>query len=118
MLAAALALPAIAAGGAVFVGGYLVGVVLSVVVNFSGSVGRLAFESIVQRDVAERSRAATFAWFETRFQFDGWRRSGTHLVEMSGTVGIAYLAAVLVAALVSYVAGARPLTSDVTVTTH
>ena len=71
MLAAALALPAIAAGGAVFVGGYLVGVVLSVVVNFSGSVGRLAFESIVQRDVAERSRAATFAWFETRFQF-GW----------------------------------------------
>ncbi|MED6336871.1 MAG: hypothetical protein VYC04_03725, partial [Actinomycetota bacterium] len=32
MLAAALALPAIAAGGAVFVGGYLVGVVLSVVV--------------------------------------------------------------------------------------
>ncbi len=119
MLAAAIALPAIAAGGAVFVGGYMVGVVLSVVVNFSGSIGRLAFESIVQRDVAERSRAATFAWFETRFQF-GWVAGAAVpiLVEMSGTVGIAYLAAVLVAALVSYVAGARPLTSDVTVTTH
>ena len=119
MLAAAIALPAIAAGGAVFVGGYMVGVVLSVVVNFSGSIGRLAFESIVQRDVAERSRAATFAWFETRFQF-GWVAGAAVpiLVEMSGTVGIAYLAAVLVAALVSYVAGARPLTSEVTVTTH
>ena len=69
--------------------------------------------------MAERSRAATFAWFETRFQF-GWVAGAAVpiLVEMSGRVGIAYLAAVLVAALVSYVAGARPLTSDVTVTTH
>ena len=119
MLAASLAVPAIAAGGAVFVGGYVMGVVLSVLVNFSGSIGRLAFESIVQRDVSERNRAATFAWFETRFQF-GWVAGAAVpiLIEMSGTVGIGYLAAVLVAALISYVAGARPLSSEPAITTR
>jgi hypothetical protein len=119
MLAASLAVPAITAGGAVFVGGYVMGVVLSVLVNFSGSIGRLAFESIVQRDVSERNRAATFAWFETRFQF-GWVAGAAVpiLIEMSGTVGIGYLAAVLVAALISYVAGARPLSSEPAITTR
>jgi len=73
----------------------------------------------VQRDVSERNRAATFAWFETRFQF-GWVAGAAVpiLIEMSGKVGISYLAAVLAAALISYVAGARPLTSDPVITTH
>ena len=119
MLAASLAVPAVAAGGAVFIGGYAMGVVLSILVNFSSSIGRLAFESIVQRDGSERSRAATFAWFETRFQF-GWVAGAAVpiLVEMSGVVGISYLAAVLVAASISYVAGARPFNSGQMLTTR
>ncbi|MGA1219309.1 MAG: hypothetical protein ACO3XP_01575 [Ilumatobacteraceae bacterium] len=119
MLAASLAVPAVAAGGAVFVGGYAMGVLLSIVVNLSGSIGRLAFESIVQRDGSERSRAATFAWFETRFQF-GWVAGAAVpiLIEMSGVVGISYLAAVLLAASISYVAGARPFNSGQMLTTH
>lgn len=119
MLAASLAVPAVAAGGAVFVGGYAMGVLLSILVNLSGSIGRLAFESIVQRDGSERSRAATFAWFETRFQF-GWVAGAAVpiLIEMSGVVGISYLAAVLLAASISYVAGARPFNSGQMLTTH
>lgn len=119
MLAASLAVPAVAAGGAVFIGGYAMGVVLSILVNFSSSIGRLAFESIVQRDGSERSRAATFAWFETRFQF-GWVAGAAVpiLVEMSGVVGISYLAAVLLAASISYVAGARPFNSGQMLTTR
>ncbi|NBS28970.1 MAG: hypothetical protein EBS76_00355 [Actinobacteria bacterium] len=119
MLAASLAVPAVAAGGAVFVGGYAMGVLLSIVVNLSGSIGRLAFESIVQRDGSERSRAATFAWFETRFQF-GWVAGAAVpiLIEMSGVVGISYIAAVLLAASISYVAGARPFNSGQMLTTH
>jgi len=119
MLAASLAVPAVAAGGAVFIGGYAMGVVLSILVNFSSSIGRLAFESIVQRDGSERSRATTFAWFETRFQF-GWVAGAAVpiLVEMSGVVGISYLAAVLLAASISYVAGARPFNSGQMLTTR
>lgn len=119
MLAASLAVPAVAAGGAVFIGGYAMGVVLSILVNCSSSIGRLAFESIVQRDGSERSRAATFAWFETRFQF-GWVAGAAVpiLVEMSGVVGISYLAAVLLAASISYVAGARPFNSGQMLTTR
>jgi len=119
MLAVSLAVPAVAAGGAAFIGGYAMGVLLSILVNLSGSIGRLAFESIVQRDGSERSRAATFAWFETRFQF-GWVAGAAVpiLIEMSGVVGISYLAAVLLAASISYVAGARPFSSGQMLTTH
>ena len=78
--------------------------VLSVVVNFSGSVGRLAFESIVSAMWQSEVEQRHFAWLNTIPIRMGGRRSVPILVEMSGTVGIAYLAAVLVAALVSYVA--------------
>ena len=51
------------------------GVVLAVVVNFAAAVGRLAFESIVQRDAPQANRGRAFARFETRFQL-GWAVAG------------------------------------------
>ena len=56
-------------------GGVAAGVLLAVVVNFAAAVGRLAFESIVQRDAPEANRGRAFARFETRFQL-AWAVAG------------------------------------------
>ena len=49
--------------------------VLAVAVNFAAAVGRLAFESIVQRDAPQANRGRAFAQFETRFQL-AWAVAG------------------------------------------
>ena len=46
-----------------------------VAVNFAAAVGRLAFESIVQRDAPQANRGRAFAQFETRFQL-AWALAG------------------------------------------
>ena len=48
---------------------------LAVVVNFAAAVGKLAFESIVQRDAPQANRGRAFARFETRFQL-AWAVAG------------------------------------------
>ena len=103
MLTTALAMPAVVAVVATVLGGYLMGVVLSIVVNLCGAIGRLAFESIVQTSDEDEGRGAAFAWFETRFQL-GWVAGAAVpiLIEMSGVVGLGYLAVVLAVAAVMY----------------
>ena len=61
---------------------------VAVVVNFSAAIGRLSFESIVQRDGPETNRGQAFARFETRFQL-GWVIAAVLpvLLEISGSVG-------------------------------
>jgi len=68
MLVGALGLSAVAGVVAALMSGVAAGVLLAVVVNFSAAVGRLAFESIVQRDAPQANRGRAFAKFETRFQ--------------------------------------------------
>ena len=104
MLAAALVLDTLAALAAIMIGGELAGVVLAGTVNLSAAIGRLAFESIVQRDGPETGRGQTFARYETRFQF-GWVVGATLpvLLSVSGTAGFVYLAAVAGVAAVAYV---------------
>ena len=60
---------------AALLGGVGAGVLLAVVVNFAAAVGRLAFESIVQRDAPQANRGRAFAQFETRFQL-AWAIAG------------------------------------------
>jgi hypothetical protein len=64
------ALSCVALGGlfAVLAGGPIAAVVLALLVQVSGAVGRLAFESIVQRDAPEANQGRAFARFEARFQ--------------------------------------------------
>ena len=68
MLTVALALSAAAGIGLAAVGTPAAGVILAGVVGFSAAIGRLAFESIVQRDAPGANRGRAFAVFETRFQ--------------------------------------------------
>jgi hypothetical protein len=65
MLAGSLALTAVAGIVAALFGGVGAGVGLAVAVNFAAAVGRLAFESIVQRDAPSANRGRAFAKFET-----------------------------------------------------
>jgi len=108
MITVALALNAIAGVSAAVVGGARAGIMVAVVVNFSAAIGRLSFESIVQRDGPETNRGQAFARFETRFQL-GWVIAAVLpvLLEISGSVGFLLVGVVAAAAVVNYVAGVR-----------
>jgi hypothetical protein len=71
-------------------GGITAGIVLIAVCNGMGSIGRLAFESIIQREAPDANRARTFVKFETINQLV-WVSSGLAAVvfTFSGAVGFA-----------------------------
>ncbi len=68
MLASALIISAIGGLGLAAIGGPAAGIALTAIVNFVAALGRLGFESIVQRDAPEANQGRAFATFETRFQ--------------------------------------------------
>ncbi|CAN5396742.1 hypothetical protein BH10ACT2_BH10ACT2_22940 [soil metagenome] len=68
MLTIALGVIAIAGLGAATTGGLGTAILLAFVINFSSAIGRLAFDSIVQRDAPDANQGRAFARFETRFQ--------------------------------------------------
>lgn len=68
MLTIAFAVIGGAGISAALTGGLGTAVVLAFVVNFSSAIGRLAFDSIVQRDAPDANQGRAFARFETRFQ--------------------------------------------------
>jgi hypothetical protein len=107
MLAGALALSALAGFVAAFLGGVGAGVMLAVVVNFSAAVGKLAFESIVQRDAPQANRGRAFARFETRFQL-AWVVAGLVpvLVVVPGWVGFLIVGLIGVVSFLNFLAGA------------
>ena len=71
-------------------GGITAGIILIAVCNGMGSIGRLAFESIIQREAPDANRARTFVKFETINQLV-WVSSGLVAVvfTFSGAVGFA-----------------------------
>ncbi|CAB4670554.1 unannotated protein [freshwater metagenome] len=71
-------------------GGISAGIILIAVCNGMGSIGRLAFESIIQREAPDANRARTFVKFETINQLV-WVSSGLVAVvfTFSGAVGFA-----------------------------
>lgn len=68
MLSVALAASAFAGMGLAAAGSPAAGIALAAVLNFAASIGRLGFESIVQRDAPDANQGRAFATFETRFQ--------------------------------------------------
>lgn len=71
-------------------GGITAGIVLIAVCNGMGSIGRLAFESIIQREAPDANRARTFVKFETINQLV-WVGAGLAAVifTFSGAMGFA-----------------------------
>ncbi len=111
MLAGALALSAIAGITAAVFGGVAAGIGLAVAVNVAAAIGRLAFESIVQRDAPQANQGRAFAKFETRFQF-AWAVAGLIpvMIVIPGRIGFLVVGVVGAVAVVNYVAGARSST--------
>lgn len=68
MLGAALIAAALAGVGAALLGGAAGLVLLAGILNLVAAIGRLSFESIVQRDAPSANQGRAFAVFETRFQ--------------------------------------------------
>jgi Major Facilitator Superfamily len=108
MLLGALAVSGAAGLLAALLGGVPAGVLLACVVNLTAAVGRLAFESIVQRDAPQANRGRAFARFETRFQL-GWAVAGLIpvLIDIPGPIGFLLVGVVSAAAFVNYAAGTR-----------
>ena len=80
-------------------GGPFGAVVLAGVLNLMAALGRLNFESIVQRDAPDANQGRAFAVFETRFQL-AWAIGAFIAValQVSGSIGFLIVGVVAVAA--------------------
>jgi len=100
----------ISVGGAVcaIAGGKVAAVALMAMVNLGASIGKLAFDSIVQRDAHDANHGRAFARFESRFQL-AWVLAAIPPVIWTppGQVGFAIVAAIAGFAAVSYYIGMR-----------
>ena len=101
MLTIALLVCAGAGLAVAVLGGPLGAVVLAAVLNLMAALGRLNFESIVQRDAPGANQGRAFAVFETRFQL-AWAMGAFVAValQVSGSIGFLIVGAVAVAASV------------------
>lgn len=106
-----IALAATAGAGLVATawGGPFAGIAVAAAVGFAAAIGRLSFESIVQRDGPSANRGQAFARFETRFQL-AWVIAAILpvLLEIPGRAGFALIGVVFAVGLANYLAGVRP----------
>ena len=88
------------------VGGITSGIVLIAVTNGMGSVGRLAFESVIQREAPDANRARVFVRFETRNQL-AWVGFGliAVILTLPGAVGFAFVGVTCIAGAVYFFSG-------------
>lgn len=106
ILMGSLAMVAVAGLAAVWIGDRPAAALLAAAVGIAAGAGKLAFDSIVQRDAPDALRGRTFARFETRFQL-AWVAGAALPVALRiptgwGTVLLALVAAIAGA---SYAAG-------------
>jgi len=106
MLVASLIVAAVAGVGTAALGGPVGAVVLAGALNLVAAVGRLSFESIVQRDAPGANRGRAFAKFETQFQL-AWALAAfvAVAIQVSGPVGFLIVGVVATGTLVNLVAG-------------
>jgi MFS family permease len=97
--------------GAAFLGtlmGATIGlVVAALAIGVSASAGRLAFDSLLQRDGPDAVRGRAFARFETRFQAAWVVGALLGIIPVAVAAGLSVLALVLVFGGLSYVAALR-----------
>jgi hypothetical protein len=90
------------------VAGRIPAALLAACVGISAAVGKLAFDSIVQRDAPDANRGRAFAQFETRFQL-AWVMAGAIpvIIPIPGWLGFAIVGGIATFGMVSYIIGAR-----------
>jgi hypothetical protein len=93
---------------AVRLGGRPAVALLAAAVGVAAGAGKLAFDSIVQRDAPDAVRGRTFARFETRFQL-AWVAGAALPVALTIRTGVgsALIALAAAVAFLSYLAGSR-----------
>lgn len=108
MLIGSLAMIAITGLFSALIGGLGSAVVLAFVVNAAASIGRMSFESIVQRDAPDANQGRVFAQYESRFQLS-WVLAGVVpvLFTLPGQIGYLIVGLMGVFGTVSAVVGAR-----------
>jgi hypothetical protein len=106
ILLGALALVTVVGFGAARAGGLAAIATLAGIVGISAGAGKLAFDSIVQRDAPDAVRGRTFARFETRFQLV-WVLGAALpvVVRIPATTGMDLIAAGVATAFATYVGG-------------
>ncbi|MET0909152.1 MAG: MFS transporter [Ilumatobacteraceae bacterium] len=95
MLSVGLVVSAVAGLSVAVLGGPIGAVVLAGVLNLAAALGRLSFESMVQRDAPGANQGRAFARFETRFQL-AWA-VGAFLavaIQVDGSIGFLIVGAV------------------------
>ena len=106
ILAGSLLAVAVVGAWAAYAAGRPAIAVLAGAVGVSASAGKLAFDSIVQRDAPDAVRGRTFARFETRFQLVWVAGAAVPVVvPIPSRVGMALISAATTAALVVYAGG-------------
>ena len=106
ILAGSVLAVALVGAGAAQVGGRSSVAVLAGVLGVAAATGKLAFDSIVQRDAPDAVRGRTFARFETRFQLVWVSGAAIPVViPISSWVGMGLISAVCGVAFILYVLG-------------
>ena len=85
--------------------GVVASVLLASSVGLAGSSGKLAFDSIVQRDAPDANRGRSFARFETRFQILWVIGAAIAIIPMSLELGFAIVLFVALFATFTYGVG-------------
>jgi Na+/melibiose symporter-like transporter len=108
MLLGILVTAVVAALMAAWVGGLPASMMLAAAVAIVATTGRLAFDSIVQRDAPDANRGRAFAAFEVRFQL-AWVVGAVIpvVITIPQRVGFLVIAGVAAFALFSYLGGQR-----------
>lgn len=108
MLISGLAFIATVGIGCAVVGGFGSAVVLMAAVSFGATIGKLAFDSILQRDAHAANQGRAFAKFESRFQL-AWVLAAIPPVIWTppGQVGFAVVGVIAAFATVTYLIGMR-----------
>jgi hypothetical protein len=94
--------------GTAYVGGVMAAAAMGAALAVAATVGKLAFDSLVQRDAPDANRGRSFARFETRFQM-AWVIGAVVpvLVPIPAWMGYLMVAGATGFALFSYAAGQR-----------
>ncbi len=108
ILQGSLVLVVVAGLAGAWLGGLPAAALAAAAVGVAAAAGKLAFDSIVQRDAPDAVRGRTFARFETRFQLAWVAGAGLPVaVSIPSGVGMGVLALISAIALSSYLAALR-----------
>jgi hypothetical protein len=110
MLVAALGVTGIAGLLTALMAERVTAALLAACVGASAAVGKLAFDSIVQRDAPDANRGRAFAQFETRFQL-AWVIAAAVpvIIPIPAALGFAIVGGIALFGMASYLVGARRL---------